>query len=230
MAGADLLTAPTGTAVAQRSEAGQGILGAKGGKGHVKLGLLVFFFHFLFFQSFLSRWLKLGLTKFAPYYWGEYSLGVSCPEPRWVPAFSPQPLLLLLLSSHWLNAPFFCSWGTASRSSAARCIFAVRGPRHSSLYLVYFPAYLAICISSSSLPHFLYIVDVHNIYQYIYIYIYSMLQVGRTGRMGEQAAGEVLFHLQGRRRAQPWLLRLQHKVCYLHERDRCMRAHALDIC
>lgn len=50
-----------------------------------------------------------------------------------------------------------------------------------------------------------------------YIYNISMLQVGRTGRMGEQAAGDVLFHLQGRRRAQPWLLRLQHKVCYLHE-------------
>jgi hypothetical protein len=33
MAGADLLDAPTGTAVAQRSEAGQGILGAKEGKG-----------------------------------------------------------------------------------------------------------------------------------------------------------------------------------------------------
>jgi hypothetical protein len=32
MAGADLLDAPTGTAVAQRSEAGQGILGAKEGK------------------------------------------------------------------------------------------------------------------------------------------------------------------------------------------------------
>jgi hypothetical protein len=29
----DLLNAPTGTAVAQRSEAGQGILGAKEGKG-----------------------------------------------------------------------------------------------------------------------------------------------------------------------------------------------------
>ena len=33
MAGADLLDAPTGTAVAQRSEAGQGILGAIKGKG-----------------------------------------------------------------------------------------------------------------------------------------------------------------------------------------------------
>ena len=33
MAGADLLDAPTGTAVAQRSETGQGILGAKEGKG-----------------------------------------------------------------------------------------------------------------------------------------------------------------------------------------------------
>ena len=33
MAGADLLDAPTGTAVAQRLEAGQGILGAKEGKG-----------------------------------------------------------------------------------------------------------------------------------------------------------------------------------------------------
>jgi hypothetical protein len=33
MAGDDLLDAPTGTAVAQRSEAGQGILGAKEGKG-----------------------------------------------------------------------------------------------------------------------------------------------------------------------------------------------------
>ena len=33
MAGADLLEAPTGTAVAQRSEAGQGILGVKEGKG-----------------------------------------------------------------------------------------------------------------------------------------------------------------------------------------------------
>ena len=33
MAGADLLDAPTGTAVAQRSEAGQGILGAKEAKG-----------------------------------------------------------------------------------------------------------------------------------------------------------------------------------------------------
>jgi hypothetical protein len=32
MAGADLLDAPTGTAVAQRSEAGQEILGAKKGK------------------------------------------------------------------------------------------------------------------------------------------------------------------------------------------------------
>ena len=33
MAGADLLKAPTGTAVAQLSEAGLGILGAKEGKG-----------------------------------------------------------------------------------------------------------------------------------------------------------------------------------------------------
>jgi hypothetical protein len=33
MAGDDLLNATTGTAVAQRSEAGQGILGAKEGKG-----------------------------------------------------------------------------------------------------------------------------------------------------------------------------------------------------
>ncbi len=33
MAGADLLDPPTGTAVAQRSETGQGILGAKEGKG-----------------------------------------------------------------------------------------------------------------------------------------------------------------------------------------------------
>jgi hypothetical protein len=33
MAGADLLKAPTGTAVAQWSEAGQGILDAKEGKG-----------------------------------------------------------------------------------------------------------------------------------------------------------------------------------------------------
>ena len=33
MAGADLLDAPTGTAVAQRSETGQGILGTKEGKG-----------------------------------------------------------------------------------------------------------------------------------------------------------------------------------------------------
>ena len=33
MAGADLLDAPTGTAVAQRSETGQGILGATEGKG-----------------------------------------------------------------------------------------------------------------------------------------------------------------------------------------------------
>jgi hypothetical protein len=33
MAGADLLDAPTGTAVAQWSESGQGILGAKEGKG-----------------------------------------------------------------------------------------------------------------------------------------------------------------------------------------------------
>ena len=33
MAGADLLKAPTGTAVAQLSEAGLGILGAKKGKG-----------------------------------------------------------------------------------------------------------------------------------------------------------------------------------------------------
>ena len=53
--------------------------------------------------------------------------------------------------------------------------------------------------------------------QYISFMCISMLQVGRTGRMGEQAAGDVHFHLQGRRRAQPWLLRLQHKVCYLHE-------------
>jgi hypothetical protein len=33
MSGADLLEAPTGTSVAQRSEAGQGILGVKEGKG-----------------------------------------------------------------------------------------------------------------------------------------------------------------------------------------------------
>jgi hypothetical protein len=33
MTGADLLDTPTGTEVAQRSEAGQGILGAKEGKG-----------------------------------------------------------------------------------------------------------------------------------------------------------------------------------------------------
>ena len=33
MTGADLLESPTGTVVAQRSEAGQGILGAKEGKG-----------------------------------------------------------------------------------------------------------------------------------------------------------------------------------------------------
>ena len=33
MAGADLLNATTGTAVSQRSEAGQGILGGKEGKG-----------------------------------------------------------------------------------------------------------------------------------------------------------------------------------------------------
>jgi hypothetical protein len=33
MAGADLLNAQTGTVVAQRSEAGQGILGPKEGKG-----------------------------------------------------------------------------------------------------------------------------------------------------------------------------------------------------
>ncbi len=33
MAGADFLDSPTGTVVAQRSEAGQGILGAKEGEG-----------------------------------------------------------------------------------------------------------------------------------------------------------------------------------------------------
>ena len=128
-------------------------------------------------------------------------MGVSCPEPRWVPGFSPQPPLLLLLSSHWLNVPFFCSLATASRSSAARCIFAVRASSFKPVPRLFSRRsyYLHFFFSSPSLSYI------------------SMLQVGRTGRMGEQAAGDVLFHLQGRRRAEPWLLRLQHKVCYLHE-------------